>query len=604
MALSTQRLSFSLRTLLTVPFVLLFLAAAGSISWFAYDNAQEGTERAARLFGKELGLRIESHLRQLIRPPAIFSQVNRQAVLRDYLGNGNLKANDYLPRLHDQIEQLPFLTFVTVALNDGQYASATRPPSADGSARLICNTGSEPWRIAHFAPNAQGRCGERLTEPEAYDPRTRPFMQMAEQRQQLFWYPVYRHSTYDTLGVGVAAPIRDDSGAFIGVTAVDFSLDRIGDFLRDLPLGEDGVAFVMETDSTLVASSSEVPLYRLEGEETERVDLNSVESPLLQKLGAALQASPKNSAGSLTHKGERYLYDLHRMRDQHGLELEVGVVLPERTFTAALSEGARQTLILTLIAIGIGTAIGALLARRIAAPVEHISQRADQLALGELEAAIEHKSAIREVNQLGISFGRMANELRQLIGTLESRVAERTEALSRANAELESLSMQDGLTAIPNRRHFDQTLEHEWQRARREQTPISLVLCDIDHFKLFNDHYGHQRGDEALRRVARCLAESLNRPADTAARYGGEEFVIILPNTAIEGARNVAERARQRVYSVGMPRDDVDDIDRVTISLGVASVVPAGNSTPEQLIELADQNLYEAKHQGRNRSVG
>lgn len=255
---------------------------------------------------------------------------------------------------------------------------------------------------------------------------------------------------------------------------------------------------------------------------------------------------------------------------------------------------------LTLLAVIIGTVIGLMLARRIAAPVERISRRADRLALGELQQQMEQHSPIREVNQLGRSFSRMAGELSRLINNLEARVAERTEALEKANAELEGLSMLDGLTGIANRRRFDTTLQSEWRRAQREQTPISLVLCDVDHFKAYNDHYGHQAGDEALKAVAKLLADSLHRPADLAARYGGEEFALILPATDTAGALQVAESARQCVRRAGLARDDLAKGAQLSISLGVATRVPDQNTTPETLIAEADRQLYQAKQRGRD----
>ncbi|MCW9029733.1 MAG: diguanylate cyclase, partial [Kangiella sp.] len=294
---------------------------------------------------------------------------------------------------------------------------------------------------------------------------------------------------------------------------------------------------------------------------------------------------------------------LRRLSNEYGLELVVGVVLPERAFTAPLVDGARKTSIFTLLAVIVGAVIGLMLARRIAAPVERISRRADRLALGELEQQLEHNSPIREVNQLGLSFSRMAGELRRLINNLEARVAERTEALQRANAELEGLSMLDGLTGIANRRRFDEVLESEWQRGRREQTPLALVICDIDYFKEFNDHFGHQCGDEALKAVARTLEASLHRPADLAARYGGEEFALILPNTDRDGAFRVAEAAREAIRQLNIQRDDLDGYDRVTISLGLAIAIPDGENEPDELINAADRQLYRAKEAGRDCTV-
>lgn len=590
--------SFSLRTLLTVPFLLLFIAAAGTIGWISYHNAQKGTETAARLFSAELGARIESHLQQFFAMPVTLVQLNRRHVLRERPDRGD--TNELSALLHDQIQQLPYLTFMSVSFHDGRYVGATRTPGGEDTPHLICNIPGQPLTIGHFAADADGRCAEPIADPEGYDPRERPFMQLGMDRQEPYWYPVYRHRTYESLGTGIAAPIRDANGRLIALAAVDLSLNHIGSFLQSLPVGKDGIAFVIEPDGAMVASSTGGVSYHLEAERLDRLSIQEHPHPLLRAAGKLLSSASEQQQATLELDGERYLFNLRRLSDPHGLEFLVGVVLPEQAFTAPLADGARQTLFLTLLAVIVGTVIGLMLARRIAAPVERISRRADRLALGELEQQMEQRSPIREVNQLGRSFSRMAGELSRLINNLETRVAERTEALEKANAELEGLSMLDGLTGIANRRRFDNQLHSEWQRARREQTPLSLVLCDIDYFKDFNDHFGHQAGDEALKHVARLLAASLHRPADLAARYGGEEFALILPLTDLEGAIQVAESARRALHAGALLRNDLPDHDRLSISLGVATIRPDHDSEPGTLIAQADRQLYLAKQRGRN----
>ncbi len=173
--------------------------------------------------------------------------------------------------------------------------------------------------------------------------------------------------------------------------------------------------------------------------------------------------------------------------------------------------------------------------------------------------------------------------------------------LEEKNAILERISSEDGLTGIFNRRSFDQFLQKEWDRAIREKTNISLIMIDIDHFKGYNDHYGHQGGDDCLCQVASALAEAVGRPGDMVARYGGEEFVVVLPNTDIDGAALIAEKLRRKVEGLALPHNYSTTANYVTISLGVAGIVPAVDSDPDTLIKQADAALYESKESGRNR---
>lgn len=191
---------------------------------------------------------------------------------------------------------------------------------------------------------------------------------------------------------------------------------------------------------------------------------------------------------------------------------------------------------------------------------------------------------------------RAMERLIQMRGTLVSMASE----LDAANRELQRLSGSDALTGIANRRYFDELIAREWRRARRNASSVSLMMCDVDHFKLYNDTYGHQAGDECLRRVAGAIATSLERGSDLAARYGGEEFVVVLCETTIGGALIVAEKIRHAVHALNIPHAG-SAFGRVTLSIGLAATVPELDDRSEQLIAAADRALYEAKHNGRDR---
>jgi two-component system, cell cycle response regulator len=165
---------------------------------------------------------------------------------------------------------------------------------------------------------------------------------------------------------------------------------------------------------------------------------------------------------------------------------------------------------------------------------------------------------------------------------------------------LQRLANIDGLTQIPNRRCFDRVLQQEWKRLRREQAPLSLILCDIDFFKLYNDHYGHLAGDDCLKQVAQAIQQSVHRPADLAARYGGEEFAVILPGTSAEGAFQVAAQIQAALAKLSLPHGRSLVSRTVTVSMGVATLTPALEFSPEELIGAADRALYSAKSEGRN----
>ncbi len=169
----------------------------------------------------------------------------------------------------------------------------------------------------------------------------------------------------------------------------------------------------------------------------------------------------------------------------------------------------------------------------------------------------------------------------------------------RAQTALEQLAARDGLTGVANRRSFDEKLDNEWKRERRDLGALSLLMIDVDHFKPYNDTYGHQAGDRCLQQIAAALQQEIYRPGDMVARYGGEEFAVILTATDTEGASKVARRILDRIAELAIPHRS-GETGYVTLSIGVATLLPQPGVTPEELLSSADNALYQAKHAGPN----
>lgn len=182
-----------------------------------------------------------------------------------------------------------------------------------------------------------------------------------------------------------------------------------------------------------------------------------------------------------------------------------------------------------------------------------------------------------------------------------TQLVRKEQELAAANEKLALLSTTDGVTGIGNRRRFDERLATEWLRCARHGAPLAVVLIDIDHFKLYNDHYGHLAGDECLRQVAQLLQATIRRADEVAARYGGEEFVLLLPETPLPEALKLAQRCMDSVRTAALPHARSPTAAHLTLSMGVASLVPRPGSAPDTLVQAADAALYRAKHGGRNR---
>ena len=199
---------------------------------------------------------------------------------------------------------------------------------------------------------------------------------------------------------------------------------------------------------------------------------------------------------------------------------------------------------------------------------------------------------------------RLKQSERNLTELLEHRTAElleRTAQLEVANSALEVMATVDPVTGLANRRRFDVFFQQEWQRSRRSHQPLSLLMIDIDHFKAFNDRYGHQRGDECIQEVAGVLRAAAHRPADLACRYGGEEFSVVLAETGATGAFAVAETIRRAVEALQLPNPDAP-LGIITVSIGVGTRSGEEYGRAAELITACDRALYEAKNAGRNRT--
>lgn len=235
-----------------------------------------------------------------------------------------------------------------------------------------------------------------------------------------------------------------------------------------------------------------------------------------------------------------------------------------------------------------------------------------QFCISQSQNGVDHEADYRALTAAGdyVWIRDVVHVLRDDNGEVESLIgfmfdiSERKkteEQLLTLQKQLEEYSYKDGLTGVANRRMFDTVLATEWANAQRTRQPLSLILLDIDHFKQFNDHYGHVRGDDCLKSVGQALSRAASRPRDFVGRFGGEEFVLVLPETDEAAARHIAERCRQQVRQqrIAHARSAVSSL--LTISLGVGTIVPGAHDRPLDFLNSVDKLLYQAKQRGRDR---
>lgn len=586
--------SYPLRLVIILPFSLLLVAAATVFCITSYNNSHTQALSMAHSFARELSLRINQYVLQLTQVMPAITEINHLELL-----NGNLSVDapeQNTPWLLAQLRQHPQLSFVSIAYIDGRYIAAARPPNHAGKIEIASNIFNSQRVLEGFEPNASEHVGRATGRIRGvYDPRQRPFMQCAlAQPNAPCWGKVYRYLDSDNYGISLSRAVLDNGGELLGVVAADIALNRLNEFMGRLNIGFGGMAFLTEADGTLIASSDPQQIAVLDSAGM-RYQLANHPAALLKSLPVV--TSPRQPQ-RFEANGQTYLLEVRDIRLGHHLNWQLVVLVPASNIAAPMMQQLRQSLVWTAVLFGSMIFVGIMLARKITRPIEKLARLASQNDLQKLATHTVERTRFVEVSYLEQGLTMLAQAQLNSIQMLEQQVRSRTQALQEANQRLTMLSQQDPLTGIANRRAFSEQFASIWQQAQIQQQPISMILCDIDYFKAFNDHYGHQAGDAALIAVAQHLRQRV--PSDALlARYGGEEFAIVLPHTGLTAAVEVAQALRSGLFDKAIPRGDVA-CGVVTLSLGVASCLPSAALGVQQLIKQADELLYIAKANGRN----
>jgi diguanylate cyclase (GGDEF)-like protein len=623
----------SLPGMLIIPFILQVVPVVTYVGYLSYQNGQRSVEDLTAQLMDSTSHRIEAKLDSYLAAPPLANQILRDAVQR-----GDLKLDlDRVEAGRDryllqQMRLFKQLTWISIGTETGDSIGIWRP--GDNDQLQIAMTNPATQYFGHYyATNAANQRTQRLQiEKPAFDPRTRPWYKAAFQTRKPLWNPVYAGFTPGTIFVSASQPLFDPTGKLVGVSGIDILLTEIQAFLRQNRVSPGGQVFLMERSGKLIASSTDELAFRwVTGKKPEQIRAIDSQMPLIRDTATQLQQRVGDFQG--IQQAQQFQFTINRTNHfirvvpfhlADGPEWLIVMVVPEVDVMSNIYSGTQTMVLLCIAAAIVIIVLNTIISRWLVKPIIALSQASHQIAQGIFQPLRLPSSRIKELFTLSHAFRQMSQEIQQsrqqledYSRSLEAKVSDRTAALQTeverrataesalilANAELERIAYIDSLTQIANRRRFDIQLQATWQQLQREQLPLSLILCDVDYFKCYNDFYGHPAGDACLTQVAAAITDAVKRPADLVARYGGEEFAILLPNTPAAGATTVGQRIQAQLQARHLPHQASAVGTRVTLSLGIATLIPGGALTIADLLTAADRALYAAKTNGRNQSA-
>ena len=618
-----------LRWILTLAFVLQIVSVVGLVGYISRKNAQRSVEDLTQQLLSSVSHRVEEMLNSYLNAPVLANQQTRDAVKRGAftldLSRNDVQREQYI---WQQMQMFPTLSWINIGSQDGDCLGIWRPNDNEPLQFSFTNRSTQGFGT-YYATKPSGQRAQQLkVERPRFDPRTRPWYQSVADSKNAMWTPVYSGFTPGTIFIATSQPLYDPSNRFVGVSGIDLSLTQVQHFLSKMPVSNTGQIFIVERSSgLLVSSSTQEPVFRNVNGKMERLNAAQSETPLIREANRSVLRQVKDLNAiqhpQIIHSHEnqtRHFIEVLPFSRGKGLDWLIFIVVPEADVMTHIESGNQITFGLCVVIVGFMISLNILISQRLVRPITRLSQASQRLALGD--RSLLQIPRVLELSVLTNSFNIMSREIQasqyklaESAKSLEQKVIDRTHelqaevdrraiaevALQKANHKLQHLAYIDGLTGIANRRSFDERLNREWRRAKREASSLSIILCDVDYFKKYNDTYGHQLGDDCLCSVAKNIALTLRRPSDLVARYGGEEFVILLPNTDMAGAIAVGQGIRSQIQTLRIPHEGSDISSFVTLSFGVASLVPLEKTTSSQLLSQADQALYLSKRTGRDR---
>ncbi|REG86727.1 sensor domain-containing diguanylate cyclase [Marinomonas pollencensis] len=583
-----------LRWLIVIPFVVLAVVLGAAMYLLSSVTIADIADKIGKQYIKEVEGRIYDRVQDFVTPFISIAEVNLAAFTHRPELLNDLPA--VAGRFYEQALPYSQMTFISVATADGRYVNSTQSPMKSGQHNIAANFVYEPFVMAGFEYDPKTFIGPKIEADPTflYDPRERPFYRRAVNNKQITWGNIEPYYGFPTLGIDLSAPIYDENGTLLGVTATSIALVELDKYLASLELVEGAYLFLAENNGDLIATSGQGALYQTENGVITRSNLNDHSNKAFQLASQ----SAKEGMQEIAVEGENYLYYQRSIDLKYGKQWQIGILIPRSYQQGFLDSYTQSVIVITLLLFICIAGVGSLVAWYIGKPIHRLSQAAKGNNLKSIQQLPTAMSGVREINALSQGLSSMADNLSDIMQNLEDKVAERTSYLQGENEHLLESALTDELTGLYNRRGFNQAIEEALVYSQEKGQQLTFVLCDIDHFKRVNDEFGHSVGDLALVSVAMNLKHHVRFASDIVARYGGEEFALVFLNADIEQVLLRLNRIRR-----GFAQNPVVKGEHITMSFGVVHVCEGEVISMEALIEQADKKLYQAKNTGRDQII-
>ncbi|MDH8677289.1 diguanylate cyclase [Fusibacter bizertensis] len=583
----------SIRTAFIIPFVVPLLVVIVILMYLLLNGANQVSKITVETISEQALIQVEELLAHHFSEALQLNVINVKN-----LESGILKIDNSTNResyFSILVSEFPEVAMSYVAFPDKRFYGARRTINND--LQVVKNDQSTNGASEYYNIASDGTALDFVEKFDAFDPTTRPWYTKAVQEHQPVFSDVYNHFVFKLPTITASYPVYVDD-KLIGVFGSDYLLTWLGESLASIPTRENGMVFITDSSGQLVASSkASDEIFQMINGESKLVNAKDSDNKLIK---AAIQNTTQEDQHDIII-GDQSYYIVSKEYNNENLDWKIYILLSKEDVLGKMSSAMRQTVVLVSLSSILFIGLAWLLSRWITRPILNLNMASKRLAEGQYDF-ISDEIRRDELGQLSRSFNEMAIKLTNIVASLESQVAERTRDLQEMNESLSRLSFSDGLTGLPNRRKFDDFYYKSFSKNKERSRAMTVVMMDLDNFKLFNDTYGHLAGDDCLRLVSAAFNQNITKKKDLIARYGGEEFSAILQGYSKAESFEVCENLRRAIEEIEIPVGE-GITTRVTLSLGMVNFIPSDTVTMEEWIQCADQALYKAKSNGKNQTA-